>query len=61
MKQQRELVCCYVLALMAGAALALGAFMPVWWLQLGSLLAFWPVFVLLRMVPVRRAYSAPDS
>ena len=58
MKQQRELVCCYVLALMAGAALALGAFMPVWWLQLGSLLAFWPVFVLLRMVPVRRAYSA---
>ena len=57
MGKKRVLVC-YALALMAGAILALGAFMPVWWLQLGSLLAFWPVFVVLRMVPVKHAYSA---
>ena len=56
MKQQRVLVWCYALAFIAGAILALGAFMPVWWLQLGSLLAFWPVFAVLRMVPVKHAH-----
>ena len=56
--EKKRVLVCYALALMAGAILALGAFMPVWWLQLGSLLAFWPVFVLLRMVPVKHAYSA---
>jgi len=55
MGKKRVLVC-YALALMAGAILALGAFMPVWWLQLGSLLAFWPVFAVLRMVPVKHAH-----
>lgn len=55
---KKKVLVCYVLALIAGAILALGAFMPVWWLQLGSLLAFWPVFAVLRMVPVKHAYSA---
>ena len=57
MGKKRVLVC-YALAFIAGAILALGAFVPVWWLQLGALLAFWPVFVLLRMVPEKHAYSA---
>jgi membrane protein len=56
--ERKRVLVCYALALMAGAILALGAFVPVWWLQLGALLAFWPVFVLLRMVPVKHAYSA---
>ena len=53
---KKKVLVCYVLALIAGAILALGAFMPVWWLQLGSLLAFWPVFAVLRMVPVKHAH-----